>query len=70
MTNCTTCGHARWQITPSGRINWRKAGKCHAPMPDLSAFLPACAPPPRAIKNSIWSDTCTTCPTWKQKDPT
>jgi hypothetical protein len=68
MNNCVTCEHAIWQKTPSGRINWKKAGKCRAPMPDLTAVLPACVPPPPASKNSIWPDTCTNCPTWIKKE--
>jgi hypothetical protein len=68
MTNCVTCGHARWTTTPSGRIKAKVAGKCHAPIVDLTPHLPACAQAPRVSKNSIWPDTCETCPTWIQKE--
>ena len=61
---CSTCIHAEWKTTPSGRTNFRVHGKCVYPIPDFPP-LPWCVQnPPKIHRWSIWKEDGENCPVW------
>lgn len=69
---CGTCIHARWQLTPTGRIKKHTAGKCQRQGELLNRAKQASAPclVVNTSAHAIWPDfSATNCPEWKEKQP-
>lgn len=67
MRNCSSCKHAEWELTPSGRISRLYAGKCNYPIEAVK--LPSCCGQNvTPHKGSIWPDFGEDCPCWEDKE--
>ncbi len=68
--SCKTCRHSRWRLTPSGRIQKDKFGRCVVPLPVLPA-MPICITKYSCYtgtfpRSRINADEGADCPLWEE----